>query len=75
MCNTIHADLVPQASLASLSQWKTDGAKKLASQIALKGYFAGEAAGVRLASHAGQNSDTYDPNAEIECDYKKDPIN
>jgi hypothetical protein len=46
--------LVTIASLASLSQWKTDGAKKLANQIALKGYFAGEAAGVRLASHKGR---------------------
>ncbi|RDB21005.1 Phosphatidylinositol 4-kinase stt4 [Hypsizygus marmoreus] len=40
-------------SLANLSQWKTDGAKMLASQIAIKGYFAGEAAGLRLASHQG----------------------
>ncbi|KAF8891248.1 hypothetical protein BD779DRAFT_1514119 [Infundibulicybe gibba] len=37
-------------SLAALSRWKTDGAKSLASQVASKGYFAGEAAGIRLAS-------------------------
>ncbi|TFK42384.1 hypothetical protein BDQ12DRAFT_676115 [Crucibulum laeve] len=36
-------------SLSSSSQWKMDTAKTLASQIAIKGYFAGEAAGVRLA--------------------------
>ncbi|GLB34718.1 putative PI3 PI4-kinase family protein [Lyophyllum shimeji] len=39
--------------LANLSQWKTDGAKSLTNQIAIKGYFAGEAAGVRLACHQG----------------------
>ncbi|PPQ71810.1 hypothetical protein CVT24_006200, partial [Panaeolus cyanescens] len=40
------------ASLASLSQWKIDRAKVLSSQIAIKGYFAGEAAGIRLAHRA-----------------------
>jgi phosphatidylinositol 4-kinase len=30
-----------------------DAAKLLSSQIAIKGYFAGEAAGVRLASREG----------------------
>ncbi|KAJ7217187.1 hypothetical protein GGX14DRAFT_440647 [Mycena pura] len=41
-------------SLSTLmSRWKTDGAKTLASQIASKGYFAGEAAGIRLASRQG----------------------
>ncbi|KAJ7709476.1 hypothetical protein B0H17DRAFT_1155491 [Mycena rosella] len=40
-------------SLATLSKWKTDGAKSLASQVASKGYFAGEAAGIRLASRQG----------------------
>ncbi|KAF8077714.1 hypothetical protein FPV67DRAFT_1462774 [Lyophyllum atratum] len=39
--------------LANLSQWKTDGAKNLANQIAIKSYFAGEATGVRLACHHG----------------------
>ncbi|KAF5380919.1 hypothetical protein D9615_004166 [Tricholomella constricta] len=39
--------------LIGLSQWKTDGAKSLANQIAIKSYFAGEAAGVRLACHQG----------------------
>ncbi|KAF9526949.1 hypothetical protein CPB83DRAFT_856867 [Crepidotus variabilis] len=38
------------ASLSSLSQWKIDAAKSLSSQIAIKGYFAGEAAGIRLAN-------------------------
>ncbi|KAJ6591860.1 1,3-beta-glucan synthase component-domain-containing protein [Mycena vulgaris] len=33
-------------SLSTLSKWKTDGAKSLASQVASKGYFAGEAAGI-----------------------------
>lgn len=41
------------ASLSALSNWKADGAKTLASQIASKGYFAGEAAGLRLASREG----------------------
>ncbi|KAJ6618823.1 hypothetical protein B0H10DRAFT_2217316 [Mycena sp. CBHHK59/15] len=40
-------------SLSTLSKWKTDGAKSLASQVASKGYFAGEAAGIRLASRQG----------------------
>ncbi|KAF8969865.1 hypothetical protein BDZ97DRAFT_1937223 [Flammula alnicola] len=38
------------SSLSSLSQWKIDAAKTLSSQIAIKGYFAGEAAGIRLAN-------------------------
>lgn len=33
-----------------------DRAKILASQIASKGYFAGEAAGIRLASRTGMPS-------------------
>ncbi|KAL1668533.1 hypothetical protein GGF50DRAFT_96468 [Schizophyllum commune] len=37
-------------SLSALSNCRTDGAKSLASQLANKSYFAGEAAGVRLAS-------------------------
>ncbi|KAG6820652.1 hypothetical protein H0H93_013851 [Arthromyces matolae] len=41
------------ACLAGLSQWKTDGAKNLANEIASKSYFLGEAAGVRLAWHSG----------------------
>jgi len=41
------------ASLSALSGWKLDRAKKLASQIAGKSYFAGEAAGLRLASREG----------------------
>ncbi|KAF8163506.1 hypothetical protein B0H34DRAFT_795214 [Crassisporium funariophilum] len=41
------------ASLSSLSQWKIDGAKALSSQIAIKGYFAGESAGIRLANRDG----------------------
>lgn len=36
-------------SLFALSPWKVDAAKTLASQIAIKGYFAGEAAGIRLS--------------------------
>ncbi|KAJ6502153.1 hypothetical protein C8R45DRAFT_975566 [Mycena sanguinolenta] len=42
-------------SLSTLSKWKTDGAKSLASQVASKGYFAGEAAGIRLASRQGSD--------------------
>lgn len=42
------------ACLAGMSPWKTDGAKTLANQIAIKSYFAGEAAGVRLAWYQGQ---------------------
>jgi len=38
------------ASLSSLSQWNIDAARVLSSQIAIKGYFAGEAAGIRLAN-------------------------
>ncbi|PPQ98140.1 hypothetical protein CVT26_003184 [Gymnopilus dilepis] len=38
------------SSLASLSHWKVDSAKVLSSQVAIKGYFAGEAAGIRLAN-------------------------
>ncbi|KNZ80366.1 Phosphatidylinositol 4-kinase stt4 [Termitomyces sp. J132] len=37
--------------LASLSQWKTDGAKSLANEIASKSYFSGEVAGACLAWH------------------------
>ncbi|KAF9014020.1 hypothetical protein BDQ17DRAFT_1475819 [Cyathus striatus] len=40
-------------SLSSLSRWKMDAAKALASQIAIKGHFSGEAAGIRLASRSG----------------------
>ncbi|KDR73543.1 hypothetical protein GALMADRAFT_227988 [Galerina marginata CBS 339.88] len=38
------------SSLSSLMQWKLDAAKVVLSQIAIKGYFAGEAAGIRLAN-------------------------
>ena len=41
-------------SLSSLSSWKSDRAKVLASQIVVKSYFAGEAAGLRLASSNGK---------------------
>ncbi|KAK7467455.1 Phosphatidylinositol 4-kinase stt4 [Stygiomarasmius scandens] len=40
-------------SLSSLANWKEDKAKVLTSQIASKTYFAGEAAGLRLASRQG----------------------
>ncbi|KAJ3734042.1 hypothetical protein DFJ43DRAFT_1065841 [Lentinula guzmanii] len=42
-------------SLAKLSNWSLDKAKVLTSQIASKGYFAGEAAGLRLASRAASD--------------------
>lgn len=42
------------ASLRSLSNWDYDRAKVLASQLASKSYFAGEAAGLRLASRKGR---------------------
>ncbi|KAF9475060.1 hypothetical protein BDN70DRAFT_996680 [Pholiota conissans] len=38
------------SSLSSISHWKIDAAKILSSQIAIKAYFAGEAAGIRLAN-------------------------
>ncbi|KAH7879656.1 uncharacterized protein C8R40DRAFT_1158339 [Lentinula edodes] len=44
-----------QPSLAKLSNWSSDKAKVLASQIASKGYFAGEAAGLRLASRVASD--------------------
>ncbi|KAH7923479.1 hypothetical protein BV22DRAFT_1036261 [Leucogyrophana mollusca] len=57
-------------SLCALSNWKSDRARMLASQLASKGYFAGEAAGLRLANRKGQ--DTLDkvppqsaPHAEV----------
>ena len=37
-------------SLSSISQSPVDGAKSLASQIAIKGFYAGEAAGIRLST-------------------------
>lgn len=42
-------DLCDSVSLSSLSHWKIDAAKVLSGQIAIKGYFAGEAAGIRSA--------------------------
>ncbi|KAF7980170.1 hypothetical protein HWV62_39641 [Athelia sp. TMB] len=42
-------------SLSTLSGWEPDRAKILASQLASKGYFAGEAAGLRLASREAQD--------------------
>jgi len=44
------------ASLSLLSGWKPDRAKMLASQLASKGYFTGEVAGIRLASRNGMSS-------------------
>lgn len=49
----IYSHYLFTASLSALSHWKTDRSKILVSQIAIKGYFAGEAAGVRLASREG----------------------
>ncbi|KAG6336316.1 hypothetical protein ID866_2765 [Astraeus odoratus] len=46
-------------SLYSLSRWKPDRARVLASQLASKGYFAGESAGLRLA----YDQDKSPPNA------------
>ncbi|KAF6763882.1 atypical/PIKK/PI4K protein kinase [Ephemerocybe angulata] len=37
-------------SLSNISQAPVDGAKSLASQIAIKGYYSGEAAGIRLST-------------------------
>ncbi|KAI9571413.1 hypothetical protein HD554DRAFT_2187155 [Boletus coccyginus] len=42
-------------SLHSLSNWEYDRAKVFASQLASKSYFAGEAAGLRLASRKAQD--------------------
>ncbi|ETW86100.1 hypothetical protein HETIRDRAFT_60199 [Heterobasidion irregulare TC 32-1] len=59
------------SSLASLSKYRLDRAKVLASQMASKGYFAGEIAGLRLASRGGHKLETMpndeDPVAEIEA--------
>ncbi|KAF9246393.1 hypothetical protein BU15DRAFT_85159 [Melanogaster broomeanus] len=38
-------------SLRSLSNWESDRARVLASQLSSKSYFSGEVAGLRLASH------------------------
>lgn len=46
----VPALIVYLASLASLSRRDIDAAKAFSSQIAIKGYFAGEAAGIRLAN-------------------------
>ncbi|KZP21149.1 hypothetical protein FIBSPDRAFT_788486 [Athelia psychrophila] len=48
----IHRQII---SLSTLSGWEPDRAKIMASQLASKGYFAGEAAGLRLASREGQD--------------------
>ncbi len=45
----------PVVSLSALSSRTLDKANMLASQIASKGYFAGEAAGIRLASRSGKD--------------------
>ncbi|KAF8350539.1 hypothetical protein F5887DRAFT_939764 [Amanita rubescens] len=45
-----------QAQLSSMMPWLTDGAKVLASQIAIKGYFAGESSGTRL-TQPGSSAD------------------
>lgn len=37
-----------------MSHRETDAAKAFSSQIAIKGYFAGEAAGIRLANREGE---------------------
>ncbi|KAG2100206.1 uncharacterized protein F5147DRAFT_710970 [Suillus discolor] len=44
------------SSLCSLSNWKSDRARALASQLASKCYFAGEVAGLRLAARKNQDS-------------------
>ncbi|KAG2132611.1 hypothetical protein BD769DRAFT_1666055 [Suillus cothurnatus] len=44
------------SSLCSLSNWKSDRARALASQFANKCYFSGEVAGLRLAARKNQDS-------------------
>ncbi|KAG2144576.1 hypothetical protein DEU56DRAFT_790388 [Suillus clintonianus] len=44
------------SSLCSLSNWKSDRARALASQLASKCYFSGEVAGLRLAARKNQDS-------------------
>lgn len=44
------------SSLCSLSNWKSDRARTLASQLASKRYFSGEVAGLRLAACKNQDS-------------------
>jgi phosphatidylinositol 4-kinase len=50
LCSHIFSHDTYLASLASLSHREIDAAKAFSSQIAIKGYFAGEAAGIRLAN-------------------------
>jgi phosphatidylinositol 4-kinase len=50
LCSRIFSHDTYLASLASLSHREIDAAKAFSSQIAIKGYFAGEAAGIRLAN-------------------------
>lgn len=45
----LHRLMASVVSLSSISESPVDGAKSLASQIAIKGYYAGEAAGIRLS--------------------------
>ena len=42
-----------KGSLSAISAWKPDRTKALASQIALKSYFSGEIAGLRLSRRTG----------------------
>lgn len=43
-----------KGSLSAISAWKPDLSKTLASQIALKSYFSGEIAGLRLSRRTGK---------------------
>jgi phosphatidylinositol 4-kinase len=50
LCDTFRNSDQELVSLSTISQTPVDMAKSLASQIAIKGYYAGEAAGIRLSN-------------------------
>ena len=52
ICSALTSNILT-ASLSLLSGRKLDRSQILATQIASKGYFSGEAAGVRLAGQSG----------------------
>lgn len=53
------------SSLCSLSNWKSDRARALASQLASKRYFSGEVVGLRLAARKYQ--DSLDKAPQMQC--------
>ncbi|KAF8743615.1 hypothetical protein AX14_001677 [Amanita brunnescens Koide BX004] len=62
---TIGPEQAQLSPLASMMPWTTDGAKILASQIAIKGYFTGESSGTRLARHK-MDPQTSESSADVQ---------